>query len=61
MSTKWANAKIPEGLQEAIKEFIEKYPELGYNIFNAFVTDSCRRRLEELKIQKQKEAEKVLK
>ena len=57
MSKKWANAKVPEGLQKAIIELINKYEDLGYHSFNAFVTDACRRRLEELQKMIQKEAE----
>lgn len=57
--SRWANAKVPEGLKKAIVKFIEKNEEAGYHSFNAFVTDACRRRLEELQQNKKDEKEKV--
>ena len=47
MSTQWITVKLAQAQRDAIKQFIEGRPELGYKSVGDFVADAVRRRLEE--------------
>ncbi|MFQ6081049.1 MAG: ribbon-helix-helix domain-containing protein [Candidatus Bathyarchaeia archaeon] len=48
MGERWRRISVRSELVQVIEEIIEKRPELGYGSISDFITDSVRRRVEEI-------------
>lgn len=48
MSERWRRISVRSELVQVIEEIIKKRPELGYASISDFITDSMRRRVEEI-------------